>query len=304
MKKLEKEAVLKERMILVGAVSFFIFILPYLLHVGLHGIQPMMADSFGGIPQSISVSVSGSRESIQLENYLVGALARNSEVGYETESLKAIAIVLRSNAVCCILEERSAERDSFYTDEELRILWGREYEENLQRYRDVVTSTEGIVLFYDGEIISVPYHRLSSGVTRDSGLWQKPVPYVSSVESPEDMYADDFYEKIEIRKELLGPDFKVLFYDRFGYALQVQIKEETLQGEVFCQKYRLPSANFEYESDDEEYIFHVRGCGHGFGMSLYGADSLAGKGWSFDEILQYYYPGIEIRRENRDDVSA
>ena len=49
MKKLEKEAVLKERMILVGAVSFFIFILPYLLHLGLHGIHPMEEEPFGGI---------------------------------------------------------------------------------------------------------------------------------------------------------------------------------------------------------------------------------------------------------------
>jgi len=304
LKKLEKEAVLRERVILIGAVSFFIFILPYMLHLSLNGLRPYRVKEFGNLNQTVKIEMGADSVCIQIETYLVGALARNSETSYEEETLKAVAVLLRSNAVNSLLENKTLARESFYTDEELRILWGTEYEANIQRYRDVVMSTEGIVLFYDGEIISVPYHRLSSGVTRDSGLWQKPVPYVASVESPEDMYADDFYEKIEIRKELLGPDFKVLFYDRFGYALQVQIKEETLQGEVFCQKYRLPSANFEYESDDEEYIFHVRGCGHGFGMSLYGADSLAGKGWSFDEILQYYYPGIEIRRENRDDVSA
>lgn len=304
MKKLEKEAVLKERVILVGAVSFFIFILPYILHLAINGIQPAMNVGFEEIDQTIQVEVDGRPVSICLESYLVGALARSTEDLYKDETLKAVAVVLRSNAVCAIMEERTVARDSFYTDEELRILWGKEYEHNLRRYQDAVKATEGIVIFYDGEIVEVPFHKISAGETRDGDILEPKLPYVQSVPSAEDMYADGYYVTMEIAGETLGGDFVILSKDRLGYALTVKVKGEELSGEEFRRKYSLPSACFEYNIKEDVYVFYVRGNGHGFGLSIYGADALAGKGRSFAEILQYYYPGIEIRKENREDIYA
>ena len=304
LKKLEKEAVLRERRILFSAVAFFSFILPYILHFAINVIQHIDTNKFGNITQTLNVTVGKQTESIQIETYLVGALARYSEVTYEDETLKAIVVVLRSNAVCQILKGDCVTRDSFYTDEELRILWGREYEVNLQRYQDVVTATEGIVLFYNGEIVEVPFHKLSAGKTRSSELWRQPVDYVCSVESAEDMYADRYYEIREIKKDFIEPDFEILSRDAQGYVLMVRIKGKEVSGEEFRKKYNLPSACFEYDEGTEFYTFYSRGCGHGFGLSLYGANCLAVKGWHFAEILQYYYPGIEIRKENRSDISA
>ncbi len=304
MKKLEKEAVLRERRILFSAVSFFIFILPYILHLAINGIRPAQMETFGQSDQVTEIEMDSHTESIQLEVYLVGALVRNTESSYDEETLKAVAVILRSNVVCALVEERSMERSSFYTDEELRTLWGEEYEVNLQRYRNVITDTEGIVIFYDGEIVSVPFHKISAGKTRDSDILEERLPYVCSVESAEDMYADKFYKTIEIKKELLGEDFAILLQDRFGYALQVRAQGTQMSGEQFRQAYNLPSACFEYELEGEVYVLQIRGIGHGFGLSLYGANAMAGKGFSFAEILQYYYPGIEIRKENRNDIVA
>lgn len=304
MKKLEKEAVLSERRILFSAVSFFIFILPYILHLAINGIRPAQAESFGQLDQTVRIEMEGHTEELQLEAYLVGALARSTETDYHEETLKAAAVILRSNAVCAIVEERPIERNSFYTEEELRTLWGKEYEANLQRYRNVITGTEGIVIFYDGEIVSVPFHKISAGKTRDSEILAQRLPYVCSVESAEDMYADKFYKTLEIKKELLGEDFAILLQDRFGYVLSVKVKGREMNGEQFRKDYNLPSACFEYDVKGDVYVLQIRGIGHGFGLSLYGANALAGKGLSFADILQYYYPGIEIRKENRNDVTA
>lgn len=41
--------------------------------------------------------------------------------------------------------------------------------------------------------------------------------------------------------------------------------------------------------------FYGKGWGHGVGMSQYGANSLGKKGYKYDEILKYYYTGIEVR---------
>lgn len=304
MKKLEKEAVLRERMILISAVSFFIFILPYILHLALNGIQPAGTGNFGQIQQSIEIEVDGEMEEIQLETYLVGALAKSCAVTCNDETLKAMAVVLRSNAVCAIIEGRNIARESFYTEEELHILWGKEYEENIQRYREMITLTEGIVLFFEGEITDVPFHKLSAGVTRDSEILSEYLPYVVSVETAEDMYADDYLTTMEIKKDVLGEDFAILSQDRFGYAISVKVHGEEMNGECFRQIYGLPSACFDFDQQENFYIFHVRGSGHGFGLSIYGADALAKKGHDFAEILEYFYPGIEIRKENRNDVTA
>lgn len=304
MKKLEKEAVLRERTILISAVSFFIFILPYIFHLAMNGIQPAEQEAFGQIDQTIQVQIGDSTRSIQLETYLLGALARCTEPTYQDETLKAMAVVLRSNAVNTILEERPTSRESFYTEEELRILWGREYEANIQRYRDMIVSTEGIVIFYEGDIVGVPFHKLSAGATRDSEILPEYLPYVTSVASAEDMYADGYFTIVEIKRDVLGEDFAVLTQDRLGYVLSVKVNGEEMNGEVFRETFGLPSACFEYDIKEDFYVFHVRGCGHGFGMSIYGADALAQKGFSFAEILEFYYPGIEIRKENRNDVIA
>lgn len=42
------------------------------------------------------------------------------------------------------------------------------------------------------------------------------------------------------------------------------------------------------------FIFHGSGWGHSVGMSQWGAYAMAQQGKTFDEILKFYYPGIEI----------
>ena len=44
------------------------------------------------------------------------------------------------------------------------------------------------------------------------------------------------------------------------------------------------------------WTFEGRGWGHGVGMSQWGAKALAEAGWTFEQILMYYYPGTSIGR--------
>ena len=48
------------------------------------------------------------------------------------------------------------------------------------------------------------------------------------------------------------------------------------------------------QSGETVYTIHSSGWGHSVGMSQWGAYAMAQQGFSFDEILKFYYPGIEI----------
>jgi len=52
------------------------------------------------------------------------------------------------------------------------------------------------------------------------------------------------------------------------------------------------------DRDSEMFIFQGRGYGHGVGMSQVGANAFAKNGYTFDQILTYYFTGTEVR-ENK-----
>jgi len=41
-------------------------------------------------------------------------------------------------------------------------------------------------------------------------------------------------------------------------------------------------------------LIETKGYGHGVGMSQYGAHGMAIDGYSYDEILKYYYTGANL----------
>lgn len=43
------------------------------------------------------------------------------------------------------------------------------------------------------------------------------------------------------------------------------------------------------------YSFNGAGWGHQLGMSQYGAYAMAQRGFSYDEIVEFYYPGVSVR---------
>ena len=45
---------------------------------------------------------------------------------------------------------------------------------------------------------------------------------------------------------------------------------------------------------DVDYTITGGGWGHQLGMSQYGAYAMAQKGFTYDEIVEFYYPGVSV----------
>ena len=60
----------------------------------------------------------------------------------------------------------------------------------------------------------------------------------------------------------------------------------------------LPSGFFVIRRSGSAFEIKGGGFGHGTGMSQTGANELAQAGKGYEEILQYYFPGTEVRSES------
>lgn len=51
--------------------------------------------------------------------------------------------------------------------------------------------------------------------------------------------------------------------------------------------------------NEDEIIIKGRGYGHGVGLSQEGAAIMAEKGFSFTDILNFYYKGVQIIKKEK-----
>ena len=86
-----------------------------------------------------------------------------------------------------------------------------------------------------------------------------------------------------------------LGFDEAGYVEELKIKETKIRGEEFRKWMDLPSAHFSIDELEGNIRFTVKGLGHGAGLSQYGANEMAKRGYTYREIINYYYQDVEIK---------
>ena len=63
----------------------------------------------------------------------------------------------------------------------------------------------------------------------------------------------------------------------------------------FREKYKLASGSFVLQKYDGKLRVTTRGVGHGLGLSQYSANKMAKDGKTYDEILEYFFEGTELK---------
>lgn len=189
---------------------------------------------------------------------------------------------------------------------------------NESLYEKAVYETDGIFLAYDNKPVKAAFFPLSNGHTRDaSQVWRNiSYPYLVSVECSKDIMSGDYQSQVvvsmaeycRIIEKIYGDDEEVknklnnewedmeFIYDTAGYVIEVKFAQNSCSGEKFRNEFSLNSASFQAEWNEDEVIFHVKGMGHGFGMSQYGANERAVSGESFEQILKYYFFQTELAK--------
>lgn len=255
-------------------------------------------------------------ERIPFELYVKGVLAGEMPANFEEEALKAQAVAARSY----VLKKMEQNKDNDYdivdtvsnqvylSDEDLKNKWKIGYVEKMNKITTAVTATTGEYLAYNGAVAEAFFFSTSSGKTENcEEVFSEKLPYLRSVNSEWDAEVSPVFEETH--------DYTLTnFYQTLGLPYQKslvvaitettstgRVKKLTINGKEFTgsdvyQKFKLRSTFFKIEQSGEKVIITTKGYGHGVGMSQYGAEAMAKKGYKYDEILKHYYQGIQIKK--------
>lgn len=247
-----------------------------------------------------------------LEWQVLHELAAVIPVEYEAETLKAQAVILRTNILADTEENR--ERKSYPLLFSYREEWGEQYEENCGKLFDVVTETKGMYLEKEKVLVRAAYFRLSNGHTRSGAeCFGGRFPEFSAKKCGSDLLSEEFLQKKEFGKneftaklnKITGTTHSfeewkacepVCKYDSAGYVLSLNMGETSVGGEVFRQTFGLPSSDFTLTFEEGGVKLVTRGVGIGIGFSQYGANELAKEGQDFIQLLNFFFTNIAISK--------
>ena len=286
---------------------------------------------FGPIASSSSqVRVRLAREgvtvAVSLDDYVFGVLAAEVSIEDEAEALKAHAVASRTYAIKNMRRHGRDGYDFCSSTHCQRYLHVRNESARVDFYhllRRAITETAGEVL-RDGEgrIADAYFSANCGGQTANlESLWGARAPvhlrgvrdeYCSSVAGrnwTDSMTSaqlvgalnNDPRSDVGARLE----EVRIVKRDRSGRVEWIALEGERrrlLRGWDFkiivgrtLGWNRLKSTRFDVARRGASFIFHGSGFGHGLGLCQSGAHVMAGRGASYRQILNHYFPGAGLK---------
>lgn len=253
------------------------------------------------IPYLLTAAVNGMETAIlnrtpDLEEYIPVVLSKQIPDDYEKETIKAQAVIARTNFLRRIKIEGEDPgniiRENGEENEELWSAW-KSWD---PVYEEAVQETKGQILTAEGELKLVPYHEISGGRTRDGAkaLHSEEYSYLKSVDSSIDKKSPFYLNSTYISEQQMPSTLNVKEREETGYVVSMTADEKTLEGESFARGMGLTSSNFSIQKIGGEFRFLSKGKGHGLGFSQYGGNEMAKEGDSWEKILETYFPGMEL----------
>lgn len=260
---------------------FCLFFIPYMITIIFNGVDTTLINRKFDVETILPVIVAG-------------------QIGdnYELETIKAQAVIARSNFYRTVKEQKSLNsvlnqiRDEM-KNKSLKSLYLLITQD---KYERAVKETKGKVITWENKLKLVPYHEISAGDTRDGEevFHSEEDAYLKSVHSSVDKESEDFLNSVYINKNILPKELEIKSRDSAGYVTELLADGKVLEGEAFRMGMGLSSANFTIQTIGNKVRFLCKGKGHGLGLSQYGGNEMAKKSMTEEEILEYYFPGMEI----------
>jgi len=264
---------------------------------------------------------------VRMEAYLAGVLANELPRTWHPEAYAAQAVAARTYALDH--RNRRVARDFDIYDSERSQVYGG-FDTETDKTWEAVAATCGVVATYRDEagrlhLLTTYYHSTCGGATAPVGevFGGRTPPPLAGVKCPYCFRSRRYrWSGKEIFKKEVGEALRRSGLEalrRLGEVQGVEIAARASDGRA--TKIRVTDAG-EYsvalradlwrnlvggrkapstwftirDAGDRIVLEEGHGLGHGVGMCQYGAEYLAEHGKTAEEILRYYYPGVQLVR--------
>jgi stage II sporulation protein D len=254
---------------------------------------------------------------LPVESYVERVVASESGPDDSMESLKALAVVVRTFA----LHEAHghAEFDLCDSTHCQLLHWGGNPGRQAASHAATL-ATAGETLWFHGQRALGYFHKDCGGRTASpEEVWPKAHP-ASYLQSLTDRYCtarggrewSSEITRAELTTALAShglvragwQNLTVVRRGESGRAMTLRLDEADIPAEEFRIAVgetlgwnRIPSTWFEVSRQGDRFVFHGRGWGHGVGLCQTGAAAMAAQGRTEREILAQYFPGADAADE-------
>ncbi|GMA99072.1 stage II sporulation protein SpoIID [Pelosinus sp. IPA-1] len=279
------------------------------------GVELLNVNNYKNEPTiTVWIADKGSVESMMLEKYLEGVVAKEMLPDWPIEALAAQAITSRTltlHAIEAGTIKRLHHADVSTSKEELQAYAPELVNENV---KEAVRRTRGQVLVYAGGLINAIYSSCNGQIaaTKEESFPKEiptPTPYFQPVTDQCFQYAPEKEKNWEVKipgNEVAAAigyhgnpaDIRILEKGPSGRILTIGAGNQKIFGAEFRKAVgydRLRSTLItEMNYDGQNFVFKGMGWGNGVGLCQWGAYTYAQQGKTAEDIVKAYYVGVDV----------
>jgi stage II sporulation protein D len=243
----------------------------------------------------------------KLDNYIAGVSEAEAGSRSTVEFYKVQAILARTYALGHI-GKHQAEGFNLCDQTHCQAFFGRTSETDILQ---AVVATRGkVVVDEDMNLIDAAFHSNSGGQTANSeDVWGRPMSYLRSIK-------DTFSLKMpnaKWQRKMSTQDWLSYLKIKHKYPIEdssarwaaTHFKQDTRKANLEYYGIKVPLKNvradlqlkstfFSLETVGDSVLFVGRGFGHGIGMCQEGAMRMTRLGYSYKDIVSFYYQNVHL----------
>ncbi|WP_054870848.1 N-acetylmuramoyl-L-alanine amidase [Caloranaerobacter sp. TR13] len=268
------------------------------------------------------------KELEEIVKYLAATQIPNSIENIHPEFVKVQVILSRTNLVrrmrrfggkgclrysdCDICDEGHCI--TILYDDELEKIWKDRYNKIMSTIEESIKATDGLVITMNNRPIIAGFHNTCGGSTENSeNVMGNRVVYLRKVlcdyclnspdwEGYKEISIKEIEEKLKVKFPNLTPTLKIdmkgfieeIDRDDEGRITSIKIGGKVFKGIEVKEILGLDSTRFSIAP--KVLGVKTRGQGDGLGLCQHGANQMALMGFKFDDIINYYFTGVEIKK--------
>jgi len=243
---------------------------------------------------------------VDLDKYLAGVVEAESGPNAAKEFYKAQSILCRTYALKQ-MDRHTNEGFALCDRPHCQTYLGKSTRN--PEILEAIVETSGMVLAdYNFKLITAAYHANSGGQTqRASDVWLADVDYLQSVVDPYSLHQAKakwqdtisfeawkaYLLKNGMRSVTRIPD-EIIYIEQMRRKKYFILDKDSIRMAKIREDWGFKSAFFDMFPNGDSVLIWGKGFGHGIGMSQEGAMKMARDGFTYQDMLQFYFHEVRM----------